>query len=66
MEVKEKVIVLIQGKTMHKRKTVEDIETWMEAFCTYAAVRGKKHPEDIPQLIAYATTIVKGARDYGD
>ena len=34
---------------------------------TYAAVRGKKHPEDIPELMAYAaTTIVKRARDYGD
>ena len=37
----------------------------MEAFCTYVAVRGKKHSEDIPEFMAYAATIVKGARDYG-
>ena len=34
------------------------------AVLTYAAVRGKKHLEDIPELMAYAATIVKGARDY--
>ena len=65
MEVTEKVIVLTQGKAMPKRKTIKEIETWIEAFCTYAAVRGKKHPEDIPELMTYAATIVKAARVYG-
>ena len=36
----------------------------MEVFCTYAAVKSKKHFEDIPELMVYAATIVKGARDY--
>ena len=56
MEVTEKVLVLTQGKAMPKRKTITDIETWMEAFCTYMypAVRSKKHPEDIPEPMAYA------------
>lgn len=65
MEITEKVVVFTQGKAVPKKKSIDSIETWMEAFCTYAAVRGRKHPEDIPELMAYAATIVKGARDYG-
>ena len=64
-EISDKVVVLTQGKALPKKKSIENIETWMEAFCTYAAIRGRKHPEDIPELMAYAATIVKGARDYG-
>ena len=37
----------------------------MEAFCTFAAIRGKKLPSHIPDLLAYAATIVKASRDYG-
>ncbi len=59
-EIADRVIVFTQGKSVPKKKSIQDIETWMEAFCTYAAVRGKRHPEGIPELLAYAATIVKG------
>ena len=64
MEVTEKVVVLTQEKAMLTKKAIENIETQMEVFCTYAAVKSKKHLEDIPELMVYAATIVKGARDY--
>ena len=64
-EITDKVVVFTHGKVGPKKKAIENIETWIEAFCTYAAVRGRKHPEDIPELMAYTVTIVKGARDYG-
>ena len=64
-EITDKVVVLTQGKTLPRKKSIENIETWIEAFCTYAAVRGRKHSDDIPELMAYAATIVKGARDCG-
>jgi len=50
-EILDKVVVLTQGKTLPKKKTIENIETWVEAFCTYATIRGRKHPEDIPELM---------------
>lgn len=62
-EVADKVILI--SKTKPKRKVIQDIETWIEAFCTFAAVRGRKHPKLIPDLMAYAAVIAKSARDYG-
>ena len=64
-EVADNVVIVTQLKQVKKKKVIKDIETWVEAFCTFAAIRGKKHPETITDLLAYAALIVKGARDYG-
>ena len=64
-EVSEKVIISQPGKSVPKKRTIKDIETSMEAYLTFAAVKGKKFPDRIPDLLAYAATIVKASRDYG-
>ena len=64
-ELSENIVVISHSRQLTKKKVIKDIETWMEAFCTFAAVRAKKYPLTIPDLLAYGATIVKGARDYG-
>ena len=58
-EVADKVILIA------KTKAIKDIETWVEAFSMFAAVKGKKLPEAIPDLLAYQATIGKATQDYG-
>ena len=64
-ELSENIVVISHSRQLTKKKVIKDIETWMEAFCTFAAVRAKKYQLTIPDLLAYGATIVKGARDYG-
>ena len=64
-EVAENVVVVSQSKHIKKKKVIKDIETWIQAFCTFIAVRCKKDPEHTPDLLAYAASIVKGAKDFG-
>lgn len=64
-EVAENVVVVSQSKHLKKKKVIKDIESWVVAFCTFAAVRCKKDPEHTPDLLAYAASIVKGAKDFG-
>ena len=63
-EVADQVILISKVKPT-KQKSIQDLPTWVEAFCTFAAVKGKKFPKLIPELMAYAATIAKAARDYG-
>ena len=58
-------VILISKVKPTKQKFIQDLPTWLEAFCTFAAVKGKKFPNLIPELMAYAATIVKAASDYG-
>ena len=39
-EVLDNIIVIAKNKPT--KKAINDIETWVEAFCTFAAIRGKK------------------------
>ena len=57
-------VILISKVKPRKRKTIQDLPTWVEAFCMFAAIKGKKFPKLIPDLMAYIATIVKAARDY--
>lgn len=63
-ELAENVILVTQVKQMAKKRPIKDIETWMEAFCTFAAIRSK-NPECMADLLAYGASIARGARDYG-
>ena len=63
-EVLDNIIVIAKNKPT-KKKAINDIETWVEAFCTFAAIHEKKCPTMLPELLAYEATIVKAARDYG-
>ena len=64
IEVSDNIIVIAKNKPT-KKKAINDIEMWVEAFCTFAAIHGKKCPTMLPELLAYEATIVKAARDYG-
>lgn len=64
-ELSENVVIVSQAKQMAKKRVISDITSWMEAFCTFAAIRGRRHPETIVDLMAYGALVVKGARDYG-
>ena len=39
--------------------------TWMEAFCTFAAVRASKFPGELTELMSYGASIIRGARTHG-
>ncbi|MCG8625874.1 MAG: hypothetical protein MJE68_28240, partial [Proteobacteria bacterium] len=39
-------------------RQVTDIFTWMQCFTTYVSVLGPAYPEAIPELMAYAATII--------
>ena len=63
-KVADQVILISKVKPM-KRKTTQDLPTWVKAFCTFAAIKRKKLPKLVPDFMAYIATIVKAARDYG-
>jgi hypothetical protein len=41
-----------------KPRQVTDIFSWMQYFTAYVSVLGPAYPEAIPELMAYATTII--------
>ena len=51
-----------RGKS--KRHAVTDILEWVQCFGIYIAVLTRKHPERIPDLIAYQTTIIEAHLEY--
>ena len=47
---------------------VTEIFTWVQCFCMYISVLSGKHPEVVPELIAYLITITRvfaGLRETG-
>ena len=47
-----------------KPRQVTDIFTWMQCFTTYVSVLGPAYPEAIPELMAYAATIIRVSQDF--
>ena len=47
-----------------KRKQIEDILDWVQAFTIYTAAIVQKHPETIAELLSYQLTIIKAAQQY--
>ena len=47
-----------------KRRQVETILEWVQAFTIYSAALAQKHTEAIPELLAYQLTIIKAAQQY--
>ena len=47
-----------------KPRQVTDIFSWMQCFTTYVSVLGPAYPEAIPELMAYAATIVRVSQDF--
>ena len=47
-----------------KRKAVEDVWTWTMCFTMCIAVVGKKHPDMMPEMMAYMLHILWAHREY--
>ena len=56
------IVVVTAGKQW--RSQIRDLATWVEAFMTYVAIRARKSPELVGDLLAYSSLIARGARDY--
>lgn len=59
------IVVVTAGKQWRSQKRqIRDLATWVEAFMTYVAIRARKSPELVGDLLAYSSLIARGARDY--
>ena len=47
-----------------RTRKVTDIFTWVQCFNTYVSVLAPAHPETIPELMAYMSTIVRTSQDF--
>ena len=47
-----------------RRRQVTEIFTWLQCFCTYVSVLASKHPESMPELMAYIITITRVSQDF--
>ena len=50
--------------TAKKPRQVTDIFSWMQCFTTYVSVLGPAYPEAVPELMAYAATIIRVSQDF--
>ena len=50
--------------TAKKPRQVTNIFTWMQCFTTYVSVLGPAYPDSIPELMAYAATIIRVSQDF--
>ena len=47
-----------------RRRQVTEMFTWVQCFCTYVSVLSGKHPEVVPELMAYLITITRVSQDF--
>ena len=47
-----------------KPRQVTDIFSWMQCFTTYVSVLGPAYPEAVPELMAYAATIIRVSQEF--
>ena len=47
-----------------RKSQVTDLVTWTQCFAVYVAVMAGKHPEAVPELMAYLISIVRASQDY--
>ena len=47
-----------------RARAVQDIYTWLQCFGTYVSVLAPLHPDRVPELMAYQSTIVRASQDY--
>jgi hypothetical protein len=47
-----------------KRKKVTDINVWLQCYALYTSVLASKHPQAIPELLAYLITILRVNQDF--
>ena len=58
--VDDGTILLVQSADLLKqqRRLVPNITVWVQCFCIYAGVMAMKHPDSIPDMLAYMREIV--------
>jgi hypothetical protein len=47
-----------------QRNLIPDVITWMQCFTIYMSVLATKHPQYIPELLAYARDIMRASRQF--
>ncbi len=47
-----------------KKKVVQDINTWIQCYAIYVAVMASKHPEAVPDMMAYMLVIMRAQQEY--
>ncbi len=61
---KDLVEAATKGKSPSKGKTIKSIEQWVACFNNYMIMMSMKHPERLPDLLAYSSKIVEASRCY--
>ena len=56
--------VLAVGPSSSKRREIQNIFQWTEAFSAYASVLSHQRPARGPELFAYQATILRAAREF--
>ena len=46
------------------KRQVTDVNTWVQCFAVYTSVHSRKHPEVVPELLAYMVSIMKAGSKY--
>ena len=47
-----------------RKKPTRDVLTWVQCFNIYIAVVVKKHPDMVPEMLAYMLIVLRAQRDY--
>ena len=65
-DLEEQGIVVVSStkQVRPRKKQIQDLATWMEAFLVFVAVKTQKKPQLMVDLMAYGALIARGARDY--
>ena len=46
------------------KKPIRDVLTWVQCFNIYIAVVAKKHPDMVPEMLAYMLIVLRAQREY--
>ena len=47
-----------------RKKPIRDMLTWVQCFNMYIAVVAKKHPNMVPEILAYMLIVLRAQREY--
>ena len=59
-------VLLIQSvdSITGQKKLIPDLTTWMQCFTIYASVLATKHPQYLPEMLAYSRDIIRASRQF--
>ena len=47
-----------------RKRQVTDVNTWVQCFVVLMSVLSRKHPEVVPEILAYMVTVTKAGSEY--